>query len=120
MNPTIYCVYNFEIHKMSNVSNVTNVQDAWVESGAMVYVSLTVATFSAIVMCCTWFVTHNRDIKQWWSGENYGVVDDGEDIELRATVESDEDEEEVIFDSRSDGAFTLEGSSDEEDKKEKV
>ena len=95
------------------------VSDAWVESGAMVYVSLTVATFSAIVMCCTWFVTHNRDIKQWWSGENYGVVDDGEDIDLRATVESDEDEE-VIFDSRSDGAFTLEGSSDEEDKKEKV
>jgi|TARA_B110000091_G_scaffold159419_1_gene169820 hypothetical protein len=101
------------------MSNVTNVQNAWVESGAMVYVSLTVATFSAIVMCCTWFVTHNRDIKQWWSGENYGVVDDGEDIEL--TVESDEEpNEEVIFDSRSDGAFTLEGSSDEEERKERV
>lgn len=103
----------------TNTTTVTTVPDAWVESGAMVYVSLTVATFSAIVMCCTWFVTHNRDIKQWWSGENYGVVDDGEDIELRATVESDE-EEEVIFDSRSDGAFTLEGSSDEEENKEKV
>lgn len=105
------------------MSNVTNVQNAWVESGAMVYVSLTVATFSAIVMCCTWFVTHNRDIKQWWSGENYGVVDDGEDIEL--TGDSDEEEpgepdEEVIFDSRSEGAFTLEGSSDEEERKERV
>tara|TARA_B110000091_G_scaffold212665_1_gene259880 strand:+ start:965 stop:1294 length:330 start_codon:yes stop_codon:yes gene_type:complete len=104
---------------ISNTTTVPTTSDAWVESGAMVYVSLTVATFSAIVMCCTWFVTHNRDIKQWWSGENYGVVDDGEDIELRATVESDEDEE-VIFDSRSDGAFTLEGSSDEEDKKDNV
>jgi len=105
----------------TNTTDVSTVQNAWVESGAMVYVSLTVATFSAIVMCCTWFITHNRDIKQWWSGENYGVVDDGEDIELRATVESDE---EVVFDSRSDGAFTLEGSSEEgssdEEKKEHV
>jgi len=108
---------------ITNVTNVTNVQDAWVESGAMVYVSLTVATFSAIVMCCTWFVTHNSDIRKWWSGEHYGIVDDGEDIEL--TGDSDEEEpgepdEEVIFDSRSEGAFTLEGSSDEESKTEAV
>jgi len=29
--------------------------DTWKESGAMVYVALTVATFSAVLTCCIWF-----------------------------------------------------------------
>tara|TARA_B110000285_G_scaffold60625_1_gene69608 strand:- start:24416 stop:24787 length:372 start_codon:yes stop_codon:yes gene_type:complete len=103
---------------MSNETNNT-ANDPWVESGAMVYVALTVATCSAVIMCCTWFVTHNSEALRWWKGDHYGVVNEEENIELQAAEESDE--EEVIFDSgtkfkdiRSD-AFTLDDSPEELD-----
>lgn len=54
----------------------------WVESGAMVYVAITVATMSAVIMCCTWFITHNSAIQRWWHGKaQYDGVDE-EEIEL--------------------------------------
>lgn len=67
------------------VNSTTNsITSPWVESGAMVYVAITVATLSAVIMCCTWFITHNKTIKQWRGSKNqYGVVDDEEEnIEL--------------------------------------
>jgi len=55
----------------------------WVESGAMVYVAITVATMSAVIMCCTWFITHNSAMQRWWHGKaQYDGVDDEEEIEL--------------------------------------
>ena len=100
----------------TNVTNTT-ISDPWVESGAMVYVALTVATFSAVIMCCTWFITHNSEVLRWWKGDNYGVVNEEENVELQ-TVE-DSDEEETIFESKSfdsePGAFTLDDSEDEQE-----
>lgn len=98
----------------------TTTSDPWVESGAMVYVALTVATISAVIMCCTWFITHNSEVLRWWKGDNYGIVSDGENVELR-TVEEESDEETVFdvndgkFKDQEDGAFTLDGSSEEEE-----
>ena len=100
----------------------TTTSDPWVESGAMVYVALTVATISAVIMCCTWFITHNSEVLRWWKGDNYGIVSDGENVELR-TVEEESDEE-TIFDVNEGKfkdtpvdpkAFTLDGSSEDEE-----
>jgi len=102
----------------------TTASDPWVESGAMVYVALTVATISAVIMCCTWFITHNSEVLRWWKGDNYGIVSDGENVELRTVGEEEESDEETIFDlnegkfkdtSVETGAFTLDGSSSEEE-----
>ena len=56
----------------------------WVESGAMVYVAITVATMSAVIMCCTWFITHNSALQRWWHGKAHynGIDDEEEEIEL--------------------------------------
>jgi len=107
---------------MSNETNITTTSDPWVESGAMVYVALTVATCSAVIMCCTWFITHNSDVLRWWKGEHYGVVSEEENVELQTVDESDE--EETIFESKNfrdepepdpePGTFTLDDSSNEE------
>ena len=80
---------------MSNETNIITTSDPWVESGAMVYVALTVATCSAVIMCCTWFITHNSDVLRWWKGDHYGVVNEEENVELQKVEESDE--EETIF-----------------------
>lgn len=113
----------------------TESNDPWVESGAMVYVALTVATFSAVIMCCTWFVTHSSRVKRWRNGTNvYGVVSSGDDVEL--TPNEDEDDEEVIYEEASravaftiheitphtkvtpETEFTLDGSSESESESE--
>lgn len=98
---------------MSNETNITTTSDPWVESGAMVYVALTVATCSAVIMCCTWFISHNSELLRWWKGDHYGVVNEEENVELQTVEESDE--EETIFESNTlkPGTFTLDDSSEE-------
>ena len=102
---------------MNNTNNSTiNESDPWVESGAMVYVALTVATFSAIITCCTWFVVHNPEMCRWCRHRQYESVNEGENVELR-TKESDEDDEEILFenDTTVQPVFTFAGSSSEGD-----
>jgi|TARA_B110001450_G_scaffold66278_1_gene62708 hypothetical protein len=72
--------------------------DAWKESGAMVYVALTVATFAAVLTCCVWIAKKHRK-------KTYIPVDsDGEEVELTA-------EEELI----ESAEFTLDDSEEEID-----
>ena len=111
---------------VNSTANQTQVTDPWVESGAMVYVALTVATLSAVVMCCVWFV------KQRFIRINqYGTVSSGEEhVELNTTTarESSGSEEEISLEpetpivyeeSTSKDAFTISGSdSDEEERAE--
>ncbi len=92
----------------------------WVESGAMVYVAITVATMSAVIMCCTWFITHNTALQRWWHGASQydGLDDEEEEIELinesqkelatppDASSYTDEPEEEDVS-----TIFTLEDNS---------
>lgn len=111
---------------MMNASNITNptvaTKNPWKESGAMVYVALTVATFSAVTMCCVWFFK-----QRWLKITAYGTVNnEEEDIELTAGHESSEEdiplEEPEYKDdppepSRdpaepSPGVFTLDGSDE--------
>lgn len=41
-------------------TNETAISDEpWNESGAMVYVALTIATFSALTMCCVYIISHH-------------------------------------------------------------
>lgn len=72
----------------SNSSEIWPESDPWVESGAMVYVALTVATFSAVIMCCTWFAKEH-----WTKTMAYTSIDSEEHIELtgRHSIESDEE-----------------------------
>ena len=109
---------------MSNETNITTTSDPWVESGAMVYVALTLATCSAVIMCCTWFLTHNSEVLRWWKGDHYGTVDEEENVELRQVEESDD--EETIFESdnyrdqQEPGTFTLDDSEEEFEDEEKI
>ncbi len=80
----------------ANVTNVTNGTvfhpenvDPWIESGAMVYVALTVATFSAVMMCCTWFLK-----EQWSKTTTYSELNVEEQIELKSQL-SQESEEDI-------------------------
>ena len=96
-------------------TNQTLSQTTWEESGAMVYVALTVATISAIIMCCTWFV------KQKWFANGYNNVRHAEHVELNQ-MEDDEDEEIPLVSSTTPpgnvspedtSAFTLSASESE-------
>lgn len=106
---------------MNNTSvNNTDVSDPWVESGAMVYVALTVATLSAVIMCCTWF------IKQRFIKNGYGTLNateptgsgDEEDIPLVNTevelAETFSDDGELDENTSSE-AFTLDASSSDDE-----
>ena len=108
---------------MNNTINNTSISDPWVESGAMVYVALTVATLSAVIMCCTWFVKQRLDKNGYGTlnvTEPSGSADDEEeDIPLVNTEveladkfsEDDEDDEE----SPPIAAFTLDDSSSDDE-----
>ena len=79
----------------SSSANVTNGTafhpenvDPWVESGAMVYVALTVATFSAVMMCCTWFLK-----EQWSKTTKYSELNVEEQIELKSQLSQDSEED---------------------------
>lgn len=109
----------------NNVTNATTVnKNPWEESGAMVYVALTVATFSAVTMCCVWFFK-----QRWLKTTNYGTVNnDEEDIELTGEQDSSS-EEEIPLDNYKDDpqkseattktdsrVFTLDESGSDEEK----
>lgn len=82
-----------------NSTNVTRVieLDPWVESGAMVYVALTVATFSALIMCCTYF------FKEYLSKpRQYTSIDREEHVELTAAGQDQDSGEEEISLTLSD------------------
>jgi len=104
----------------TNVTTETMSQTPWVESGAMVYVAITVATMSAVIMCCTWFVTHNKPLQRWWNGRvQYNGID-GEEEEIQLTEAEEESEDytdepsstEVTVEPSSTEAFTLDDSDD--------
>lgn len=82
-----------------NSTNVTQFKelDPWVESGAMVYVALTVATFSALIMCCTYF------FKEYLSKpRKYTSLDRDEHVELTAAGHDQDSGEEEISLTLSD------------------
>lgn len=114
---------------MNLTSNETNTrpvpEDPWVESGALVYVAMTVAVCAAVIMCCTWFLTTNETSKAIWKKyfrnvSKYNEIshDEEEEIELRpnkSPQHSDEDIEESSKTSSphvSSDVFTLEDSDD--------
>ena len=96
---------------MNSTTNATAAtKNPWEESGAMVYVALTVATFSAVTMCCVWFFK-----QRWLKKTTYGTVNHEEqDIELTA---DDDSEEEIPLDDYKDvqnpPAFTLDDSDED-------
>ena len=76
----------------TNTTNGTHVPsaselDPWVESGAMVYVALTVATFSAVMMCCTWFFKEH-----WAKSTKYSTLSVDEQVELTSHVSDSEED----------------------------
>lgn len=111
---------------MNLTSNETNTRpvpkDPWVESGALVYVAMTVAVCAAIIMCCTWFLTTNESSKAIWKKyfrnvSKYNEIshDEEEEIELRPNKSPQDSEEESSKTSSPNGSsdvFTLEDSDD--------
>ena len=70
--------------------------DAWKESGAMVYVALTVATFAAVLTCCVWVAKKHRK-------KPYTPIDsDGEEVELTAEEELTEAAKFTLDDSEEE------------------
>jgi len=119
---------------MNLTSNITNSSsepshtgpgDPWVESGALVYVAMTIAVCAAVIMCCTWFLTNNETskalyAKYCWKKNIYNEVvnDEEEEIELRLNQSpQDSDDElqtgEFIKSLPEIDVFTLEDSEDE-------
>ena len=91
----------------------------WKESGAMVYVALTVATFSATTMCCVWFVKRHRVQTTYTSVEE-------EEMELTKVESHVNEREDIVFEQEAckeackEGVhidelqiFTLDDSDDE-------
>lgn len=110
---------------MNLTSNETNSrptpEDPWVESGALVYVAITVAVCAAVIMCCTWFLTTNETSKAIWkkyfrnvSKYNEIFHEEEEEIELRPNKSPQGSDEESSKTSSSD-VFTLEDSDDSGD-----
>ena len=98
-------------------------ENPWVESGAMVYVAITVATMSAIIMCCTWFITQNKAFQRWRTGKvQYNGLDDDEEEEIQLTSNHVEQDHAQPSDNYTDNSeekdvFTLaysSGSSEDE------
>ena len=121
---------------MNSTSNETNTptrpsgpEDPWVESGALVYVAITVAVCAAVIMCCTWFLTTNETTKAIWkkyfdNKTKYNEIshDEEEEIELRpnkSPQDSDNDEEDISASAASKSSsrdvFTLEDEESDED-----
>ena len=114
-----------------NITNITNTSDTvasgpatsepWKESGAMVYVALTVATLSAVIMCCVWFIKQRIN-------NDYGTVreDEEEEIELNRRSPSPDPnafsdqkiEEDQNTPEPSSDAFTLEASDSDTSERE--
>ena len=73
----------------SNRTNTNDSDNPWEESGAMVYVALTVATFSALTMCCIWIASRHPNVRRWCRlGPRYTTLDEDK-IQLQSrTVDS--------------------------------
>lgn len=98
----------------NTTTDIDTNNNPWVESGAMVYVAITVATMSAVIMCCTWFITHNTALQRWLgSTTQYNGVDEEEEIELIEEPGEPHGKDEESY--TDDNAFTLEGSSSDSD-----
>ena len=77
------------------------------ESAAMLYVSITVMVFSAVVMCCTWFVARNKTVQTLCerfcrrTSSSYGTLSREEEQEMIQTSHgaksdgSDKDDDEI-------------------------
>lgn len=93
-------------------SNHTIPKEDWVESSAMVYVALTVATFSALTIFCVWFFKNRLSKRPL----RYNTLDAEEELELAARSGSD-DEIDIPLDAPAtkESAFTLNDSSEEDD-----
>jgi len=122
----------------TNTTTAPSQDDPWKESGAMVYVALSVATFSAVTMCCVWFILHHPSVRAWLHlTRGYDNVDDDEeavqlasrsldspsseveDLEASPTggiaeAVSDETAESFTFDETAE-SFTFEDSDSEEE-----
>lgn len=83
----------------------------WKESGAMVYVALTVAIFSAVTMCCVGVAKRRRTQNTYTSVEE-------EEMELTPVEQAGRQTEEVVFEQEDhpdeSPAFTLDDSDEEE------
>ena len=110
-----------------NQTNITNTSDTvtsgtttsqpWQESGAMVYVALTVATLSAVIMCCVWFIKQRIN-------NDYGTVREDEEEEIELNRRSPSPEQNAFSDQKSEEvgtnseAFTLEDSGSDTSERE--
>ena len=107
-------------HTLNHTNTTSFTPNPWKESGAMVYVALTVATFSALTICCVWFFK-----QKWLQNSNYASVNETEEVELVGRNNSESSEEEIPLDDDSyrdnetPGTFTLDDDSDEEDDSDK-
>jgi len=97
---------------MNNTNTTQHIRDTWKESGAMVYVALTVAIFSMVTMTCVWFIKHRKK----HNNTDYNVVEE-EEVELtRPEMSGDEEEIDLGLNESKDNtdAFTLEDSESSE------
>ena len=111
-----------------NITNITNTSDTvasgpttsepWKESGAMVYVALTVATLSAVIMCCVWFIKQRIN-------NDYGTVREDEEEEIELNRRSPSPEPNAFSDQKieedqspNSDAFTLEASDSDTSERE--
>ena len=58
--------------------------ESWEETGAMVYVALTIATFSAVTMCCAWALTRHPSIRYWCRPTATYTTLDEDSVQLKA------------------------------------
>jgi len=107
------------MNSTSNTTSTVTMSDPWVESGALVYVAITVVVSAVVIMCCSWFLVHNETTKrccETYCGrkKRYTEVDEEEEIELNATFEETEEEHGTLDDTMD--AFTIDedGSEDRE------
>ena len=99
-----------------SVDSCSTTSEPWKESGAMVYVALTVATLSAVIMCCVWFIKQRI-------ANDYGTVreDEEEEIELNRRSPSPEPNafsDQKIEEVANSDAFTLEDSGSDTSERE--
>lgn len=112
------------MNSTSNTTSAVTESDPWVESGALVYVAITVVVSAAVIMCCSWFLVHNETTKrccETYCGrkKRYTEVDDDEEeIELNGTFEEavSKNEPETFEDEHGEleddtSAFTIDDTS---------
>ena len=110
---------------MNSTFNTTNNASStgpspWVESGALVYVAMTVAVCAAVIMCCTWFLTSNKTSKHLYATYCAGnntyreVGEEEEEIELNGSPRQASGQASGQA-SAKQSPFTIGDSSEEEE-----